>query len=692
MDDSSMSLNTVGKVVAVLLVLFVAGVLLMGSRPTAGSAAVQERIFENKTRKEVPIRIKIKKGKEEAFKDLKNEKWVRDFELELTNTGEKPIYYVFLDLITDVEMGGRPLIFSLQYGRTELGDLVSKAGPDDVPIKPNETYTFKLHPGQIPAWEQSVAEGRHAQATKLNVALQGISFGDGTGYFGNTPYPSGSNGQPEYGLKHERPDRRNSNVLARSISPPRVKFKTSFTTEKPVKLLPVNFLSSESLESLSLSSSVMPQGSCQFAECVTILPTLPGYVCYNCPNQNRPTISSSGQCKELVFGSRECISGTVPYLCQTITIFDCGLAPTPTPSPTPSASPQPCQYCSDPNAVGPADCSDPANPKCEPIWEYQQFGCCYQMTCERIGRPTPTGGPPPCPDGYFRNSNQFQPFPLCDYQPCIPKPPGMVDNSGTCQFLGYYWNFTNSTCGLTPAIGMCRGGADWTNYFTTGCYTGLGFYSGKCDRSLAFKSKCMQYGGDYNPPYCVCSGCDVCGGSPILIDVNGDGFAMTGVAGGVLFDLNGNGTPDPLSWTASGSDDAWLALDRNGNGTIDNGQELFGDLTPQPASPAKNGFLALAEFNKPQNGGNGDAVIDKNDAVFEQLRLWQDKNHNGISEPAELHKLQNLGLKIIELEYKMSKQIDRYGNEFKYRAKVKDTNETKLARWAWDVFLQSTGL
>lgn len=119
---------------------------------------------------------------------------------------------------------------------------------------------------------------------------------------------------------------------------------------------------------------------------------------------------------------------------------------------------------------------------------------------------------------------------------------------------------------------------------------------------------------------------------------------------------------------------------------------LFGDLTPQPLAPAKNGFVALSEFDKPQNGGNADGVIDKNDAVFDQLRLWQDRNHNGISEASELQKLQSAGIKVMELEYKLSKQTDQYGNQFKYRAKVKDTNNAKVARWAWDVFLQSTGL
>jgi len=118
--------------------------------------------------------------------------------------------------------------------------------------------------------------------------------------------------------------------------------------------------------------------------------------------------------------------------------------------------------------------------------------------------------------------------------------------------------------------------------------------------------------------------------------------------------------------------------------------ELFGDITPQPdprAGEQKNGFLALTEYDKPANGGNGDGRINQTDAVFQTLLLWQDVNHNGVSESGELHTLPESGLKSIDLDYKTSRRTDEYGNQFRYRAKIKDVHGAQLGRWAWDVIL-----
>lgn len=191
---------------------------------------------------------------------------------------------------------------------------------------------------------------------------------------------------------------------------------------------------------------------------------------------------------------------------------------------------------------------------------------------------------------------------------------------------------------------------------------------------------------DLGAPQCVNGQCY----TPIVIDTLGNGIKLTRAEEGVRFNIINNRSVR-LAWITPDSDDAWLALDRNSNGSIDGGEELFGNSTPQPVPPTgveKNGFRALAEYDKPARGGNGDGVINPSDAIFASLLLWQDTNHNGLSERGELHPLAEFGLTTLELTYKESKRVDEYGNQFRYRAKVKDEHGNQVGRWAWDVFLK----
>lgn len=179
--------------------------------------------------------------------------------------------------------------------------------------------------------------------------------------------------------------------------------------------------------------------------------------------------------------------------------------------------------------------------------------------------------------------------------------------------------------------------------------------------------------------------------SPLIFDLDGTGFHLTDVTNGVLFTVFPNNPQQfQVAWPAIGSHDAWLFLDRNGNGIVDDFGELFGNLTEQPTPPAgkeRNGFLALAVFDTPAEGGNNDGMITKADAVFPRLRLWQDINHDGISQPNELMTLDEAGIIAISLDYRLSKRVDDNGNFFRYRSKIEDTSGSTVGMTVYDVFL-----
>jgi hypothetical protein len=154
--------------------------------------------------------------------------------------------------------------------------------------------------------------------------------------------------------------------------------------------------------------------------------------------------------------------------------------------------------------------------------------------------------------------------------------------------------------------------------------------------------------------------------SPIVINLDNGTYELTGAKSPVLFDITGTGTKLPIGWTAPGTNQAFLWMDRDHDGVVSGGAELFGTATVlENGHRAANGFEALREFDT-----NGDGVIDANDPVWPQLLLWTDRNHDGISQPNEITRIADSPVRSISLAYHWTGRRDAHGNTFRYEGLI----------------------
>jgi hypothetical protein len=187
--------------------------------------------------------------------------------------------------------------------------------------------------------------------------------------------------------------------------------------------------------------------------------------------------------------------------------------------------------------------------------------------------------------------------------------------------------------------------------------------------------------------------------SPIVIATGDSSYKLTSASDGVLFDMNGDGMREQVAWTKPNAGVAFLALDRDGDGYITSGRELFGNFTIAGES---NGFDALARMTMESNGGMKRGSVSSDDPLFARLLLWTDRNHNGVSESDELRPASEI-LSDIGLGYQTHNRRDGYGNLYKFRGWVHvrtapgrnkvETPQEDVARrrQIFDVFLTTVG-
>lgn len=268
-------------------------------------------------------------------------------------------------------------------------------------------------------------------------------------------------------------------------------------------------------------------------------------------------------------------------------------------------------------------------------------------------------------------------------------PPALSEGDGDCTATVYFYGqfFNSFVCGQqgqTTFTGDAIYAVDWTSGTSDELHPGAeGFpcqYAASATSGYNTGSNFVTQYVDAKVFYFNGSGTKItmdskrsigCSfSSPILVPLGNSQaeILLTSLHGGVPFNLLQLDKPQKVSWFKSGAQVAWLTLDRNGNGLVDDGSELFGDITLEQADPLtltepRNGYRALR-----LKDDNSDGLIDSRDSVFSQLRLWSDTTRNGVDDGNESQTLTDAGFCGVGLNYTTTGRRDRYGNQYRFSA------------------------
>src|SRR5215210_3162956 len=169
------------SVVCLGLALFVSG-----AAPVAGQERARAVVSTVPAR--LPLKVVVKNR--ELVADPNNDRWLRDLEVEVTNTGSKPVYFVsLLLLLPGAKMGGLQPVYKLKFGSPDLGSFTAVARPEDVPLAPGESAVIKVPESEAVTWEKWKARGAATDPQRLVLVLHQLNFGDGTGFAGQDGRP-----------------------------------------------------------------------------------------------------------------------------------------------------------------------------------------------------------------------------------------------------------------------------------------------------------------------------------------------------------------------------------------------------------------------------------------------------------------------------------------------------------------------